>query len=421
MMSAFLARQMYWTTCRNSWSRPCPYSNPPLRTPLARVLPNHLMMLLCASAVILCGRCASGDVSKQEARRIRQVIEASRASYLAFDNFVCRLRIRVGEANRPSSTSAPEITKIHETAEARWIRKGDKQYYEVLYVQSPPAASGSGEMTRGGHIFPQICVHDRHHMMIRNPPSKNKDDIVQLSISDDVKGAPMEMLHTWNTYGYMYNDLGVVGPYLAAYLAMLSNPRKYMRDYTVVRQDGRKLDKITLDLQGRPPTQSTSWVDPSRGYLVIRNVMEALKGRSGRNFRRVGVIVEARPFGKRWFPWKARAYHDYGEAACTCFKTEVIELKLGAARDADFAVDLPRGATVRIWDNSLRMRKIDEPIRVTLDELPRLFDEISALPARHSTRKLVVRKNRSRWWQWTLLAVGTSLLAVGLYIKLRRR
>ncbi len=393
----------------------------PLRDELLWWQPQWLFFALVAIS-LLCGERANGEVSDRDARRIRQVVEAGRANYLAFDNFVCRLRIRVGRAASPSSTSAPQIKTVYETAEARWVRKGKNQFYEIFIVEAATLASSGEEFATGGYLADGIYVLDDQYAMVRSPAREKQGRLVQLSVSDDIGGVPMEMLHTWNTYGYMYNERGIISVYLAEFLARYSDREETMVDYSVVRQNGRKLEKVTLDLGGQPPIRNTVWIDPARGYLGARNSWQTMIGSQRFHPQRIGVIVESRQFGPRWFPWKSRSYYtDTGTDVVTCFETEVLELKLGAARDTDFAVALPKGAIVRLWDSSGRQSVLDSPRRVRLDEVPRLLAETSALPGLNASREVVVRKDRSRWWKWGLIGTGAVLLVGGLCLRLLRK
>ena len=354
------------------------------------------------------------DVSDKDARRIRQIVEAGRANYRAFDNFVCRLRIRAGRPRKGSDRPVPEIATELQVAEARWVRKGTKEYYAVRTVRSTPEATPRGELVKHAYILAGVFVHDGRNAMIRDPGLPKTGEPLRLRVSDDANSAPMEILHTWNTYGSMYNDRGVLWTYLSQLLSSVRKPRKIMLGLSVVQEKGRRLEKITFDLGGEPPTRNTVWADPTRGYLAVRNTSQ-VQGYPPRT----AVIEEARRYGEHWFPWKARVF--YADPENFCFETEVLELKLGAARDVDFTTELPRKSEViSITPLMARPVVLNEKRRVALNDVPSLLAKLASQPVTDTSPRAVGRKENTSWWKWGLLATGTAMVFAGLYLRFRR-
>ena len=399
---------------RNSY-RALPKISDSLAKRSKSILQSGVYGVLCVATALLFSNRASCEVNERDARRIRQIIEAGRANYLAFDNFVCRLRIRVGSArksSKSSSTFVPEIATTLQTAEALWIRKGEKELYTVRVIQSTPRVGRSGEFVAAGYIPTDTFMHDKHHVMICDPESRNKDEPRRLQVSDDVAGSPMEILHTWNTNGIRSNDGGVIWYYLSDLLASVPKPRDHMVAFSVTQEKGRRLEKITLDLGGTPGSRLTVWTDPKKGYLAVRSSF-SVKGFPPR----IGVVAEARQFGEHWFPWKARVL--YGESN-TCFETEVLELKPGMANDSDFAIELRKGSVIdRQFDPTGKQIVLDGTRRLTLEDVPELLSEIASQPRRGSTPQVARRRDGGIAWTWVLLVTGALLVIVGVYFKIR--
>ncbi len=377
------------------------------------------VLLRATAFAVCCAVClwsnsphASAEVSEREARRIRQIVEAGKANYRAFNNFVCRLRIRIGTPQQSSSQTVPPIATELEAAEARWVRKGKKESYAIRVVRSTPTTGKHGEFVGGGFVFPGVFVHDDQYVMLRDPAPATDKDLLQVRVSDDVNGAPMEIMTTWNNYGIAYNDGGVIWVYLSDLFANVPKPREMMVALSTVREEGRRLEKMTISLGTKPPSRITVWTDPARGYLAVRTTLQ-FEGQTPLT----AVITEARQFGKHWFPWKTRLLRTK-----TCTEVEVVELKLGAARDGDFAVDVPEKSILRrVADPTGKQIVLEQPRRVALGDVSKLLSNIDSQPARVGSPRLAPRKDRGRLWKWGLISVGAILVVAGLYFRFQRR
>ena len=103
-------------------------------------------------------------------------------------------------------------------------------------------------------------------------------------------------------------------------------------------------------------------------------------------------------------------------------EVEVVELKLGGARDGDFTVELPKKSILtRVLDTTGKRIVLDQPRRVALGDVSKLLSDIDSQPARIGSPRVRPRKDRGRLWKWGLISVGAILVVAGLYFKFQRR